>query len=173
MNNEYLTIKKHLIKISKCNTEKQFNNAFLDLRLYACSRLAKRYNLGDKINDGLALECIEVLKSKNTKHGQKEAARQLLNLKYGSDKVNKIIEDFAIVNDRGDSLVNRWTKKVLKRDNYTCKLCGGKDNLNVHHIIKWSDDPINRINIDNGITLCSKCHALQHPEIESFILSRS
>lgn len=170
---EKIVIKKHIIKISKCKTQEQFNNAFLSLRLYACSQLAKRYNLGEKISDYLALECIDVLKAKNTKYGQKEAARQMLNLKYGSSKVNKMIESFAIVNNRSDSLVNRWTKKVLKRDNYTCKLCGGKDNLNVHHIIKWSDDPINRINIDNGITLCSKCHALQHPELESFILSRS
>lgn len=34
--------------------------------------------------------------------------------------------------------------------------------LFVHHISHWSDDPINRINLDNGITLCNKCHSAEH-----------
>lgn len=74
--------------------------------------------------------------------------------------------------------------KVLKRDNYTCQLCGAKGNLHVHHIIHFSDimkeillehselNPINNINelyniavrdsrlndLNNLITCCPNCH---------------
>ena len=44
--------------------------------------------------------------------------------------------------------------KVLKRDNYTCKLCGSKIKLEVHHI----DSNKHNSNPYNLITLCKKCH---------------
>ncbi|MFP3467817.1 HNH endonuclease, partial [Leifsonia sp. SIMBA_070] len=47
-------------------------------------------------------------------------------------------------------------------DSYTCDLCGkqGKwgDGLNAHHLNSYDWDKQNRTNIDNGITLCKKCH---------------
>ncbi|MFR7638714.1 MAG: HNH endonuclease [Allobaculum sp.] len=42
---------------------------------------------------------------------------------------------------------------MTKRDK-VCQHCGATDNLQVHHISHWSDDPVNRINPDNGILLC-------------------
>ena len=58
----------------------------------------------------------------------------------------------------------RWYKKVFIRDNYTCKHCGkrGKGNLNAHHLESYSDNEELRYNIDNGITLCEKCHKNFH-----------
>lgn len=53
----------------------------------------------------------------------------------------------------------QWRKAVLKRDDFKCVECNGKEKLNSHHI-----EPI-RINmekfydVDNGITLCEKCHS--------------
>lgn len=50
-------------------------------------------------------------------------------------------------------------KQVLKRDNYTCKIClnyGG--NLQVDHIQNWADFPKLRFNINNCRTLCMACH---------------
>lgn len=53
-----------------------------------------------------------------------------------------------------------WRKKVYERDNYTCAACkddsGG--NLHAHHILNYSHNKDLRYNIDNGITLCDKCH---------------
>ena len=53
-----------------------------------------------------------------------------------------------------------WRKNVFARDNYTCQFCysviGGK--FNAHHIQKFSDFPMKRFDVENGITLCSSCH---------------
>ena len=56
-----------------------------------------------------------------------------------------------------------WRLKVFQRDNFTCQNChkvGGK--LNAHHIKHFSKDKDNRLNVDNGITLCEDCHKLVH-----------
>lgn len=57
-----------------------------------------------------------------------------------------------------------WRKSVFKRDLYTCKCCGDKSGvgnkveLNAHHIKNWKDNEDLRYDINNGITLCDKCH---------------
>lgn len=67
----------------------------------------------------------------------------------------------------------RWIKAVFERDSYTCQNCGQiGGELHPHHIKRLADlveDYINKNNIlnvddscfydiDNGITLCKKCH---------------
>lgn len=50
-------------------------------------------------------------------------------------------------------------KQVLKRDNYTCQMCGGKNRyLHVDHIQSWSEYAKLRFSIDNCRTLCIDCH---------------
>ena len=49
---------------------------------------------------------------------------------------------------------------VLAIDNYECRECGNKENLHVHHIKERRKGGSNDIN--NLITLCSKCHAEKH-----------
>jgi hypothetical protein len=39
--------------------------------------------------------------------------------------------------------------------------CRGGD-LNAHHLDCWSEYPDSRFDPDNGITLCSQCHAKFH-----------
>jgi 5-methylcytosine-specific restriction endonuclease McrA len=51
-----------------------------------------------------------------------------------------------------------WAKKVKKRDNYTCQCCASKNSLNSHHILNFIDNMEKAIELDNGITLCEKCH---------------
>lgn len=57
-----------------------------------------------------------------------------------------------------------WRKQVYERDNYTCQCCkdnkGG--NLVAHHILNYSEHEELKIDINNGITLCKKCHKLFH-----------
>lgn len=49
-------------------------------------------------------------------------------------------------------------KEVLKRDNYTCQLCGSKDDLHVDHIQSWAEYVELRFEMNNCRTLCMKCH---------------
>lgn len=56
-----------------------------------------------------------------------------------------------------------WRTEVFKRDKYICKKCGqvgGK--LDPHHYIPKSVDISKVFDLDNGITLCHKCHMFVH-----------
>ena len=55
----------------------------------------------------------------------------------------------------------------MKRDNYVCQECGNKNRLIVHHKKDYKEYPKLKFNIDNGITLCRKCHPLYHPELNN------
>lgn len=57
-----------------------------------------------------------------------------------------------------------WRKAVFERDEYTCQDCSDKKggNLQAHHIKPFSLFPELRVAIDNGITLCKKCHKFNH-----------
>lgn len=53
----------------------------------------------------------------------------------------------------------KWREEVFKRDNYTCQECGQIGGyLNAHHIKSWAEHEELRYDINNGITLCKKCH---------------
>ncbi|WP_414894448.1 MULTISPECIES: HNH endonuclease [unclassified Sphingomonas] len=71
-------------------------------------------------------------------------------------------EILGFVVDRDDPSVRRWRASVLSRDEYQCRNCGKADDLQAHHIIRWVDDPAQRLNVDNGITLCRPCHMEEH-----------
>ena len=76
--------------------------------------------------------------------------------------------DYKIARD--SSKWKTWRELVFERDNYTCQECGdnsfkgrGKSiKLNAHHIKKYLLYPELRYNINNGITLCEKCHKELH-----------
>lgn len=58
-----------------------------------------------------------------------------------------------------------WRKKVMKRDNYTCQVCGkynGK--LAAHHIYSYHSHKSLRYTTSNGVTLCTTCHKKFHKE---------
>lgn len=63
-----------------------------------------------------------------------------------------------------------WRKAVLDRDNRTCQHCHITEdqlpkvghvvetNMHTHHIKSWKEFPDLRYVVENGITLCCKCH---------------
>lgn len=56
----------------------------------------------------------------------------------------------------------RWRLKVLKRDGCECRRCGSKENLEVHHVLPFSNFKNHRFIVENGRTLCVECHAYIH-----------
>ena len=56
----------------------------------------------------------------------------------------------------------KWRENVLARDNYLCTKCGSKNNLEAHHIEKFSECENKRYELHNGITLCTQCHRKLH-----------
>ena len=67
--------------------------------------------------------------------------------------------------------MKEWRQEVFRRDNYTCRECGTKNNICAHHIEEWAKCSAKRFDTSNGITLCRICHAKKHPQYESFILN--
>lgn len=59
-----------------------------------------------------------------------------------------------------DPVYKKWRIDVYKRDGFKCQMPGCRitRNLNAHHIQKWASASMLRYDIDNGITLCRKCH---------------
>jgi hypothetical protein len=60
------------------------------------------------------------------------------------------------------SIHTAWARMVKHRDEYTCTNCGSQENLEAHHIIQYKDSEKLRYCIDNGVTLCNKCHKEYH-----------
>ena len=56
-----------------------------------------------------------------------------------------------------------WARSVISRDNGTCQKCGQRNvELHAHHIEPFADFPEKRWDINNGVTLCYKCHWDSH-----------
>jgi hypothetical protein len=84
----------------------------------------------------------------------------------GKCKVYELIRKYAKYRE--------WTLKCMNRDNFSCRGCENKQNLEVHHrklfsqIIKEydiktleeSDNCLELWDISNGITLCLDCHSI-------------
>lgn len=83
------------------------------------------------------------------------SAEQHWAWKGGISSVNSLI--------RQTPEYKKWRKCVFERDDYTCMCClqrGGE--LEAHHITHFAVDETLRFDVDNGLTLCVKCHKEMH-----------
>jgi len=56
-----------------------------------------------------------------------------------------------------------WREAIFKRDNFSCQKCKASGGyLHPHHINNFAEYIDLRFSIDNGITLCKKCHLEFH-----------
>ena len=58
-----------------------------------------------------------------------------------------------------------WKRAVKERDG-ACMSCGDRKNLHAHHILPFSTYPHLRTAINNGMTLCKKCHVALHKGVK-------
>ena len=87
--------------------------------------------------------------------------------------IEDVVECKATKRYRTHNNIKSWRKSVLKRDGFKCVKCGSVYSLQVHHVIPYSRLDISAHDfIFNGITLCSTCHALQHPELSDGVRSK-
>lgn len=83
--------------------------------------------------------------------------------KHNAGKNHYEWKPFKHLANTKDSL-RRWAILVKERDGYRCTLCG-TDRISVleaHHIKEKNFHPDLQFDINNGTTLCLKCHYLQH-----------
>lgn len=70
--------------------------------------------------------------------------------------------------ERSTSEYIEWRTGVYRKDDYTCQSCFSKSGngksvkLNAHHIKNWKDNPSDRYDISNGVTMCEECHLKFH-----------
>lgn len=57
-----------------------------------------------------------------------------------------------------------WRNKIYQRDSYTCKVCNDSKggNLIAHHLEGYKSNPNLQLSVENGVTVCKKCHTAFH-----------
>jgi 5-methylcytosine-specific restriction endonuclease McrA len=63
--------------------------------------------------------------------------------------------------EAGTLSYKKWRRMVFTRDYYTCQICHteySEDKLEAHHIKPFSIAPELQFDVNNGLTLCHKCH---------------
>ena len=59
-----------------------------------------------------------------------------------------------------------WRVGVIRRDG-CCKVCGTLKARHAHHLNHSSYFPEEKFDVDNGITLCQKCHSHFHNDYKA------
>ena len=72
------------------------------------------------------------------------------------------IKSYESFDMRTSAEYRRWKNAVFERDGKVCCSCGSKKDLEVHHVIPFSQDPKKRFDVDNGKVLCKYCHRKVH-----------
>jgi hypothetical protein len=91
--------------------------------------------------------------------------------KNGGDKIRgennpnwnpNLTEEDRLNRARPPEETSRWTRAVIKRDGFKCKICNGKKRIVAHHLDGWNWCEERRFDIDNGVTLCDFHHKEFH-----------
>lgn len=120
----------------------------------------------------LQVEALACLISNQTDANQKRAANLILRTVFPQKIINWMFEaggGYPV--SRNDFRVAKWRKAVLKKGK--CELCGSTDHLEAHHVLEWSTYPPGRIDINNGMCLCHKCHTEEHKYDNVYALMKS
>lgn len=144
---DYLRKRKEYYQANKFKWQQRYNNLSLDKKQEMNSRSLLRYYQNEEYRE----------KTKaRARLWSKTHPRENRKRKYTKEQLTKKRDQYLF---GGNRLL------VLKRDNYTCQICGSKEKLCVHHkdgngrnvLAKYKNN-----NLDNLITLCHRCHSNLH-----------
>lgn len=110
-----------------------------------CGKMAKRRRY--KIESGKPLYCTHACFLKNASILPTLTGEKHYLWKGGNDPKKKNL-----------TLNKKWRKAVLERDGYKCVYCGSNEKLEADHLWPAFFAPELVLDIDNGQTLCQKCH---------------
>ena len=159
-------LKFHSEEVPECTCiicGKKFKGSKYNANKY-CSR--ECYNIDHSIK-GKERECPKcgkkfIAKTSEDKYCSWECYNTDRHMPKGSKHWNQK-GGVSMINDNRDSnQYKNWRKNVYERDNYKCVSCGSKEKINAHHILSWNHYSEKRYDVDNGITLCEKCHIKIH-----------
>jgi HNH endonuclease len=75
---------------------------------------------------------------------------------------DKNVPEEIRVKDRRYDNHKRWARQVKERDDYKCVICKYNQKLVAHHLYSYLSYPDLRHDVNNGVTLCTKCHVEFH-----------
>ena len=150
------------------NCEKKINN---NRYYHICEKCGKNYFSGKK-DSKRCYQCSREITGKisseflskwnripenNFWYGKKRMGKE--NPNYNPNKSDKERIEGRLIEGYGE-----WRNQVYKKYNYTCVCCGDSrgGNLNAHHLDGYNWFPEGRTDVNNGVTLCHKCHMLFH-----------
>lgn len=141
---------------------------------HICKECGKKYNSGKK-QSNICKECYnKVLGEIGRKNIIIKNANQFgkNNHMYGIQRFGKFNPNYNPNLTNKERETKRlsvegygvWRRDVFERDNYICQCCGYDKGgiIRAHHLYSWDLYQETRLKIDNGITLCNKCHKEFH-----------
>jgi endogenous inhibitor of DNA gyrase (YacG/DUF329 family) len=145
---EFRAVKEFEGRITKYCSKECWANRGSKKKNIECLRCGKIFSVGNNIKSKVRTFC-----SRECSYAYKVG-----------EKSNTYKDGKSLERERGrDSYeLSKWRKEVFKRDNYLCKKCGKEGYLHAHHIKHYADNTELRFDINNGITLCEKCHGEIH-----------
>lgn len=86
------------------------------------------------------------------------------------EDLNKWKKEYKIKEKRDRDKGRTIKQKVKERDNYRCRLCDSKENLEFAHIIPFRET--RKYIFEEGLTLCKRCHTRFDKIKEKIVIKR-
>jgi 5-methylcytosine-specific restriction endonuclease McrA len=154
-------------RCENCSSKKQVELEYLQecFRLHNCELLEKEYkNNSTKMIYRCCCGNVAETKWMHFKRGHRCKQCKIIKLSgENSHNWNPNKTHYERIEKRSFIEYKKWRHDVFKRDNYTCDICLIKGGcINAHHLLSYADNPNFRLELNNGITLCEKCHCDFH-----------
>jgi hypothetical protein len=142
-----------LVAIRECGIDK--NGSFIWEFRCDCGNLY--YNTSTKVRTGHSNSCgcLKFTYAPDNWLGKK-SPKWNFNKTYEDRRGERKIEGY-----------NEWRKNVYAKFNWKCVVCGNKGGrgeykLNAHHLESYQYNKELRCNVNNGVSICKKCHVDFH-----------